>query len=840
MTDIVSDEARLSAVVREDWDTGRVVDLTLTAAQPLAGWRVEVEAGGTIVNLWNAEIEAQSGTRYILRAADYNSLVPAGSGVPFGLQIEGGGTFRILGADVDLAAEVAAETAVNPRPDEADAPGEGDDAPAAGSPAGPAVSLTVDAASTTEPAGSGAGLPHDSFAPGPLSTDGARIVDSTGATAAIHGISWFGFETDIFVPHGLWERNWREMMDEVKSLGFNTLRLPFSGELVASGGGNPSGIDLSLNPDLAGLDGLQILDRIVDYADTIGLRILLDYHRGTPGGGPNENGLWFGNGRTEADVIDEWRAMAERYGDKPAVIGADVINEPHLATWGDGSATDFAAAAARIGDAILSVAPDWLVVVEGVAVYDGDPYWWGGNLQGAAEHPVPLSRPDKLVYSSHDYPPSVHEQPWYTDGTPLTEVWRKNWGYLVEENIAPVLVGEWGSRLNSAEDLAWASQLSDYMSRLGTPWMWWALNPNSGDTGGLFADDWTTVRPSVETLLGSLLASTRPAVGFQDVPSTDAALFTVSLDAPAEADVVITYATTDGTATAGADYVATAGTLTFAAGEMHKTVTVPILPDTVPEGDEFFYLVLGADGSQLATGTAAIMDDGDGDPARRPAMPYVDVADAVINDETGAARFRVMLSEPTDRDITVQFDAMREGAAERDAGALRGTLVIPAGQREGFLEVPAENGGAGRFTLELTAADGAAIRTGRASAIVEGGAPGAAEVAPFAATDHTQLTIDLILKQDWGDGALFDVVLKNVSDEPISTWRLALDLPFDIAEIWSAHVLSDEGDRVTLENADWNGAIAPGEAINFGFISDEGGIVLKQLIGAADIELAVQ
>ena len=73
--------------------------------------------------------------------------------------------------------------------------------------------------------------------------------------------------------------------------------------------------------------------------------------------------------------------------------------------------------------------------------------------------------------------------------------------------------------------------------------------------------------------------------------------FTVSLSAAYAEPVTIDFATRDGTATAGQDYVATSGTLTFAAGERFKTITVATLNDYVPDGDESFILNL--------TGTSA-------------------------------------------------------------------------------------------------------------------------------------------------------------------------------------------------------------------------------------------
>ncbi|MCA1674977.1 MAG: hyalin, partial [Actinobacteria bacterium] len=71
--------------------------------------------------------------------------------------------------------------------------------------------------------------------------------------------------------------------------------------------------------------------------------------------------------------------------------------------------------------------------------------------------------------------------------------------------------------------------------------------------------------------------------------------------------------TTNGTATAGADYTALATTtITLAAGETTKTVTVNITGDTVPEANETFNLILSAPtGATISdtTGVATIVDD---------------------------------------------------------------------------------------------------------------------------------------------------------------------------------------------------------------------------------------
>ena len=107
------------------------------------------------------------------------------------------------------------------------------------------------------------GNPGGTAAPGWLSTSGNQIVDSAGHSVQIAGVNWFGFESTNMSPDGLWTRSYKDMMDQMVELGFNTIRLPFSSEMLHSTAA-PSGIDFSKNPDLQGLSALQVMDKIVD------------------------------------------------------------------------------------------------------------------------------------------------------------------------------------------------------------------------------------------------------------------------------------------------------------------------------------------------------------------------------------------------------------------------------------------------------------------------------------------------------------------------------------------------------------------------------------------------
>jgi endoglucanase len=337
----------------------------------------------------------------------------------------------------------------------------------------------------------------------PLHAHNGKIVDASGHEVVLTGVNWFGLETGTFAPHGLWTRNWSQMLDQMASSGFNTIRLPYSNQLFDPAS-KPNGIDLKKNPDLAGLTGPQIMDKIVDGATSRGIMVILDRHRPDAQG---QSALWYTDHVSEQRWLNDWVMLAKRYRDNPLVIGADLHNEPHgNATWGDGNkATDWRAAAERAGDAVLAANPNWLVLVEGVESYQGHGYWWGGNLQGARQHPVRLTDQSKLVYSAHDYSPNVWQQSWFSDPKfpkNLPALWDSMWGSLAADHQAPVLLGEFGGRSVGADpEGVWQHSLMGYLKERGISYTYWCWNPDSGDTGGILADDWTSVHPDKLALL---------------------------------------------------------------------------------------------------------------------------------------------------------------------------------------------------------------------------------------------------------------------------------------------------------------------------------------------------
>ena len=492
--------------VTNSWPAGLNGEITLTneGAGAVTGWTLEFDFPGTIKNLWNGTLTSHTGTHYVVHDAGHNAAIAAGAKVVVGFT-----------AEPASPARPPSNFVLN------GAPTGGVKGGAMPPPLPPPATNTTGKVVAPRAAIGRAGY---------LSTRGNQLVDCGGKPVRIAGINWFGFETNNGILHGLWTRGYKSALDQIKQLGFNTLRIPYSNAMLRDDAATNS-INFPQNPDLQGLTPLQCLDKVVEYCGQIGLRVILDRHSARADGYMGED-VWFIPGDayyTEARWIGDWVLLATRYAGNATVIGADLFNEPkRTATWGNSApATDWNKAAERCGNAVLAANPNWLVIVEGIEKFDGKGYWWGGNLKGAATFPVVLKGSNKLVYSMHDYPASVYAQPWFNAANyprNLSGVWDEHFGYIFKNNTAPLLLGEFGSKLQTPVDRQWLDKLTDYIDgdfdlngtndltagNQGISWTFWSFNPNSGDTGGILRDDWTTVD---QTKLGYLRASMAPLIG---------------------------------------------------------------------------------------------------------------------------------------------------------------------------------------------------------------------------------------------------------------------------------------------------------------------------------------
>jgi len=272
-------------------------------------------------------------------------------------------------------------------------------------------------------------------------TDGAKIHAPDGSDFWIDAINWYGFETRNAVAHGLYAVSHTQMLQQIVTHGFNTVRIPFSNEMWETNPTVRSG-SVSACPDCKNKRSREILALIINEAGALGLHVILDNHRSSAGNSAETNGMWYTDAYPELAWIEDWRQIQAWVNDpaevdylaadgKPIVLGFDVRNEPHTggkgrdaqylsgATWGTGDGIDPASnpnpnpfapgcvassachdwrlAAERVGSTLMGDAflNGWaypLIFVEGIGLYpaDGtsppenvtDSTWWGGNLRG--------------------------------------------------------------------------------------------------------------------------------------------------------------------------------------------------------------------------------------------------------------------------------------------------------------------------------------------------------------------------------------------------------------------------------------------------------------------------
>ena len=186
-----------------------------------------------------------------------------------------------------------------------------------------------------------------------LSTQGNQIVTNDGTPVRIMGVSWFGFESTTLVPHGLWTRSYRSMMDQMKSLGFNTIRIPFCNQMFDHG----SKPMVSTNMKTLTLQACQALKYWIKSSNTLrrsvyGLSWIII--EAMPAWVPLTMVYGIPMRIPSPRFIRDWQMLAKRYRNNPTVIRANLHNEPHYRriVGNKGSATDWHAVP-RKGRAML-------------------------------------------------------------------------------------------------------------------------------------------------------------------------------------------------------------------------------------------------------------------------------------------------------------------------------------------------------------------------------------------------------------------------------------------------------------------------------------------------------
>lgn len=154
----------------------------------------------------------------------------------------------------------------------------------------------------------------------------------------------------------------------------------------------------------------------------------------------------------------------------------------------------------------------------------------------------------------------------------------------------------------------------------------------------------------------------------------------VTLSAASKTPVTVNFATADGTATAGSDYVATSGILTFAPGVTVQQVPVTINGDTLVEPNETFNVTLSA-ASGAAIGTATAVGTINNDDLGTLSVADASAPEGNTNQSPGVLRFTVTLSAASGVPVSVDYTTAGGTATSGlDFTAATGTLNFAPGQ----------------------------------------------------------------------------------------------------------------------------------------------------------------
>ncbi len=357
-----------------------------------------------------------------------------------------------------------------------------------------------------------------------LTTDGDRIVDQNGTEVWLTGCNWFGYNTGSNIFDGVWACNMRQALESIADHGFNLLRIPMSVELLLqwkNGEYPQANFNQAYNAELQSMNSLEIFDYVLDICAANGIKVMIDIHSLPTDAMGHMLPMWYTDSFTVDDYYDALDWLSARYANNDTIIAYDLKNEPHGAAsetehaiWNDSEdANNWRYVAETAGNIILDNNPHALIVIEGIQIYPIDPIannftstndddyynsWWGGNLRAVADYPIDFGSPERnaqIVYSPHDYGPAVYAQPWFEGGftyeSLYEDYWHDAWLYIDEEQIAPLLIGEWGGFM-TGDNLTWMTYMRQLIAEYHLNHTFWCFNANSGDTGGLVLDDFVT------------------------------------------------------------------------------------------------------------------------------------------------------------------------------------------------------------------------------------------------------------------------------------------------------------------------------------------------------------
>uniref|UniRef100_K3WF81 Glycoside hydrolase family 5 domain-containing protein n=1 Tax=Globisporangium ultimum (strain ATCC 200006 / CBS 805.95 / DAOM BR144) TaxID=431595 RepID=K3WF81_GLOUD len=392
----------------------------------------------------------------------------------------------------------------------------------------------------------------------------AVMADNTEVQIDIKGVNWLGMENSKGVPEGLWD-NTREgstmyrVSQFLSNNNFNVVRLPLAVDSVMRN------IDIDIS--LINTNSNRAFDSVTNYLKLLSLvvqglgqskiGVVLDFHVLSAFRAEESTGLWYGTAIQIADIktaIDNLATLlcnSQHFN----VMGIDLKDGLGLsATWGDGSDTDWAAAATDLGNYMLTACPSWLAFVQGIQgsshkdLYDDKEiksrFPAGSDLSNVKAAPIKLATSNKVVYSPKYFSSSYLPYQYFFDSsvskgdmledyvessdTKLRANVITNMGYMfgdTYETGAAVVLSTFGGLMGKSADLTpkltstrivnvlIEQMLATEKSLAGG--FWWTLNPDTywsypapdnsnGTSQGLVDDTWRAANMDVLNYLAKM------------------------------------------------------------------------------------------------------------------------------------------------------------------------------------------------------------------------------------------------------------------------------------------------------------------------------------------------
>ncbi|CEG38751.1 cell 5a endo--betaglucanase [Plasmopara halstedii] len=357
----------------------------------------------------------------------------------------------------------------------------------------------------------------------------------------IKGTNWFGMETALAVPFGLWENSENgttayEVAAFLARNKFNAVRLPISIENVLHNNPPQKGvINLSSNRAINGTNFISTLQTLIKSLAYRNIGVLISMHRLT---NTKSGATWFDAqlGVSQDDFLNAVDIVSSNLCGPEYwnVMGLDLKNEPETATWGTGEEDDFVLGCEKIAKVMHEKCPQWLGFVEGVVAthtvtIEGEDMkyydWWGGGLQKAKDSQPNFTLKNKVVWAPHYYTTAVAPQQYFygkgttsdfstfvelSDDILLARVegtMNDMFGYLADKSGFALLLGEFGGLYTKDTHPEMTTKrttdltIQVLLKNKYAGGFMWSLNPeseyrfNPADTQGSFTegmllDDW--------------------------------------------------------------------------------------------------------------------------------------------------------------------------------------------------------------------------------------------------------------------------------------------------------------------------------------------------------------